>query len=148
MRPPQLLRPGRLRSIERERPFGWLSCRLLTGDLLRSMSTTAKAIYLHLALAADRRGLSFWGDRRIQETIGLGAAELHQAREQLIDLDLLAFDGHTYQLLSLPDHAPPAPVPRPVPSDDAEPSDDRGTHEIPEDVRRILRRLLGHDFPG
>jgi len=147
MRSPQLLRPNRLRSIERERPFGWLSCRLLTGDLLRMMSASAKALYLHLALAADRRGLSFWGDRRIQENVGLGTAELHQAREQLIDLDLLAFDGHTYQLLSLPDHRPHEPARKPVPSVKAEPGN-HGTAEIPEEARRILRHILGRDFPG
>ena len=33
MRPAKLLRPDRLRTIER--PFAWLPCRLLTGDLLR-----------------------------------------------------------------------------------------------------------------
>jgi hypothetical protein len=121
MRPPLLLRPDRLRSIERERPFGWLSCRLLKGDLLRLMSTSAKALYLHLALAADRRGLSFWGDRRIQETIGLNPAELQKAREQLIALDLLAFDGHSYQILSLPESAPPRRTCTSVPSIVTEP---------------------------
>ena len=143
MRSPRLLRPDRLRSVERERPFGWLPCRLLRGDLLRLMSTSAKALYLHLALAADRCGLSYWGDRRIQETIRLDAAELHHARQQLIDLDLVAFDGRTYQLLSLPEH--PAEPARAAPSIKAEP---HATEEIPEDARRILSRLLGRDFPG
>jgi hypothetical protein len=147
MRPPQLLRPDRLRSVERERPFGWLPCHLLSGDLLRLMSTCAKALYLHLALAADRCGLSFWGDRRIQETIGLDAAELQQAREQLIQLDLLAFDGRTYQLLSLPEHEHRRHEHRrsSVPAIDAPPRD-LATDGIPEDARRILRRILGRDL--
>jgi hypothetical protein len=142
MQPPQLLRPDRLRSVERERPFGWLPCRLLRGDLLRLMSSSAKALYLHLALAADRCGLSFWGDRRIQETIGIDAAELQQAREQLIALDLLAFDGRTYQLLSLPEPRPPEPAYRAVPSQQTT------TAEVPEDALYILRRILGRDTRG
>jgi hypothetical protein len=144
MRSPRLLRPDRLRSVERERPFGWLPCRLLRGDLLRLMSTSAKALYLHLALAADRCGLSFWGDRRIQETIGLDAAELHQAREQLIDLDLVAFDGHTYQLLSLP--GPRSQLARSAVSATKAETGDHATDGIPEDARRALRRILGRDF--
>ena len=146
MRPAKLLRPDRLRTIER--PFAWLPCRLLTGDLLHRMSTPAKLLYLHLALAADRRGLSFWGDKRIQHLLSLPADELHQAREQLTDLDLLAFDGHTYQLLSLPKPAVPGPGPQPAAAADAEPHPDDCPAETPEDVRLILRRLLGRDFPG
>ena len=111
------------------------------------MSTPAKLLYLHLALAADRRGLSFWGDRRIQQVVGLAADDLHQAREQLADLDLLAFDGHTYQLLSLPKPAVPGPAPQPAAAEDVASSEDCPA-ETPEDVRLILRRLLGRDFPG
>jgi len=112
------------------------------------MSTPAKLLYFHLALSADRRGLSFWGDRRIQQLLGLTADELHQAREQLTDIDLLAFDGQTYQLLSLPEPAVPGPALQPAAAEDvAPPSDDRPA-ETPEDVRLILRRLLGRDFPG
>ena len=146
MRPATLLRPDRLRTIER--PFAWLPCRLLTGNLLRMMSTPAKLLYFHLALAADRRGLSFWGDKRIQHLLGLTADELHQAREQLADLDLLAFDGQTYQILSLPAPAVPGPAPQPAATEDVEPPSDDRPAETPEDVRLILRRLLGRDFPG
>jgi len=147
-RPRHLLRPDRLRSIERERPFGWLSCRLLTQGLLSKMSTSAKLLYMHLALAGDHQGISFWGDRRIQKALDLAADKLERAREQLINLDLLAFDGHRYQLLSLPDHAPPMDAPQREAAlpDDSVTSD--GPAEIPEEARRILRRLLGRDFSG
>lgn len=148
MRPAKLLRPDRLRTIER--PFAWLPCRLLASDLLRAMSTPSKLLYLHLALAADRRGLSFWGDRRIQHLFGLEADELDRARQQLMDLDLLAFDGLTYQLLSLPDGSLPAPTSgsAPAPEPPQASADGESSTEIPEEARRILRRFLGRDFPG
>jgi hypothetical protein len=108
------------------------------------MSTPAKLLYLHLALAADRRGLSFWGDRRIQHLLDLEADELDRVRKQLMGLYLLAFDGRTYQLLSLPDRTPPTSTSESEPT----PASDDSTTEIPEEARRILRRFLGHDFPG
>ena len=146
-----LLRPDRLRSIDQERPFGWLSCRLLTSNLLRRMSTPAKLLYLHLSLAADRQGLSFWGDLRLQDSLGLNAVDLQQARRELIDLDLLDFDGHTYQLLSLPDGDPckgSQPPSAPPPLSPAAPPDICPPGDIPEDARLILRRLLGREFRG
>ena len=145
--PPELLRPERLRSIERERPFGWLPCCLLKGDLLWQMSNAAKALYLHQALAADRSGLSFWSDRRIHETIALCSADLEQARQQLIELDLLAFDGRTYQLLSLPQNPQHRPAEQPrgtAPSAEA----DSAPTQIPAAAREILRSILGRDFSG
>ena len=103
--PPKAPRPDRIRHIER--PFGWLPCRLITDGWLEAMSQPAKLLYLLLAMAADRQGLSFYGKRRIEQLLALGPTELARARQDLIDADLLAFDGRLYQLLSLPRHAPP-----------------------------------------
>jgi hypothetical protein len=69
-RPPQLLRPERLRSIER--PFGWLPCRLLSEGWLQALSGPAKQLYMLLATAADRQGLSFYSDARIDRVLTLG----------------------------------------------------------------------------
>lgn len=92
--------PRRQRTIER--PFGWAPFRLVTSGLLARLSVAAKALYLALCLVADRRGLSYWSQRRLQALVGLDSAELHQARQELMGHDLLAFDGRLYQLLSLP----------------------------------------------
>lgn len=143
--PAELLRPDRLRIIGDERPFAWLSCSLLRSGLLQMMSAPAKLLYLHLALAADRRGLSFWGDQRIQQSMGLTEADLQQARRELIELDLLAFDGHTYQLLSLPPCPPLQPSPATI---DAQASARNAPTQIPPDARRFLRQLLGRRSQG
>ena len=73
-----VLRPERLRQIER--PFGWLPCRLLTDGLLTAISPSARQLYLVLALAADRQGLSSFGDTRLQRVLDLPAPDLAAAR--------------------------------------------------------------------
>lgn len=149
-RPVALLRPDRLRAIER--PFGWLPCRLLSGGWIEAMSRPAKLLYPLLAMASDRQGLSFYGDARIEQLLAMQAHELAQAREELTDADLLAFDGRTYQLLPLPHHRPqPASPTRPRPTCDQRepPSADSAspappsTDQLPEDVQAILHKLLG-----
>jgi hypothetical protein len=92
--------PGRQRTIER--PFGWVPFRLVTSGLLARLSVAAKALYLALCLVADRRGLSYWGRRRLEGLVGLDTAGMRKAREELLRHDLLAYDGRLYQLLSLP----------------------------------------------
>ena len=158
MPPPRRpLQPDRLRTIER--PFGWLPCRLLTGGMLARMSGPARQLYLLLALAADRRGLSFYGDRHIQQTLGLDPDELEDARAELIAVDLLAFEDGTYQLLSWPTASRRRPA-APAPADDApvvrsSPKEPHGppaspTPRVPlrvsDETRQTLRRLFGHDF--
>ena len=55
-----------------------------------------------LVLVADRRGLSLYGHDRICSILGLGLNEYIQARDELIDEDLIAFNGRLFQALSLP----------------------------------------------
>lgn len=106
----KLLRLDRLRHLER--PFGWVPFRLLTSGCLAPLSVSAKALYLVLCLVADRRGLSYWGETRLQAQAGLDWATLQEARQELQHQDLLAYDGRLYQLLSLPpgDNQPRRPV--------------------------------------
>lgn len=107
-----------------------------------------------LATAADRQGLSFYSEARIDQVLALSAGELARARLELTETDLLAFDGRIYQLLSLPRHSPrhpPRPAfpsgPRPRPPEPREPSSTHdpasSSDELPEDVQAILRKLLG-----
>jgi hypothetical protein len=96
-----LLRPDRQRYIER--PFAWLPCRLLSDGFLSRLSTEGKLLYLVLALAADARGISFYSDERIQDILRIIPSALAKAQQELISQDLVAFNGKTYQLLSLPD---------------------------------------------
>jgi hypothetical protein len=98
---PKPLHPERVRTIER--PFGWVPFRLLSSGLLTELSSGAALLYFFLCLVADRQGLSYWGDARIEGVLGLGEAELGRARKELCRRDLLAYGlGGLYQVLSLP----------------------------------------------
>ena len=100
MQRPHPLRTDRLRTMER--PFGWAPFRLLTSGLLTQLSPEARQLYLVLCLVADRRGLSFYGDKRLFLLLRFNTAQLESARRELMSRDLLAYDGRVYQLLSLP----------------------------------------------
>ncbi|MHC4709964.1 MAG: hypothetical protein ACYTA3_05970 [Planctomycetota bacterium] len=109
MQRPTPLRTDRIRIVEP--PFGWIPFRILTSGLLAPLSLQAKLLYFFLCLVADEQGMSYYGERRLKELLGL--AEPARARDELQSQDLLAFDGKFYQLLSLPDTTRPGSVPGP-----------------------------------
>lgn len=153
----ELLRPDRLRTIEH--PFGWAPCRILANGTFARMSPFERQLYFMLALAADRRGISFYGDGRVQSTLGCSHEELRRARDALVARDVLDYDGRTYQLLSLsPDAmctdsvAPATSHPsttisgctsRPITTNRSTmPTEQPTENGMPESVREILRKLF------
>lgn len=98
-RPKPLVR-GRVRTVEH--PFGWVPFRLLTSGILKELSAEATLLYFFLSLVADPQGLSYWGDKRMAQQLGLPQGLLEQARQELLDRDLVAHGGMLYQVLSLP----------------------------------------------
>lgn len=104
-----LLVPQRRRDIER--PFGWIPLRLLSAPAWLALSPAAKLLYCVLSVVSDRRGLSYYGDRRLAQLAGLSQPALVDARTELEHGDLLAVDAasNLVQLLSLPREAQNAP---------------------------------------
>ena len=103
--------PSCVRKIERS--FAWIDHRLLREGYLAVMSHPEQALYLFLALAADRHGVSFYRKEKICECLGLDDGQFQVARDRLVDLGLIAFEPYTvlspngfYQVL---------PVDRPAP---------------------------------
>ena len=150
------VQPDRLRVLEK--PFAPVPCRLLTQGYLRHMTPPAKLLYLLLSLAADRRGLSCFGARRICVELGISPADLDAARNELVQHDFIAWDGHTYQVLPLPAQsavtqaaAPsaerPSPSRPPPPNSPSSPSPSyrHTSSSMPEHVRQSLRRIFPRD---
>ena len=106
-KPLPILLPGEQRRIPTS--FAWLDHRLRAPAYLGRMSREELGLYLFLALAADRHGLSCWRLDRVERTMPcLDVPALARARQGLVDLGLVAFrpwsardpDG-IYQLLAL-----------------------------------------------
>jgi hypothetical protein len=96
----RILVAGRLR-----RPpatgWSWVDRRFLRehGDYL---SRDAILLYLFLATVADRHGLSFYSDHTLSSRLQLSPQALQQARQELLDRDLIAHQLALVQVLSLP----------------------------------------------
>jgi len=105
-----ILLQHRLRQIER--PFGWIPLRLLRDGYWAQLSAHAKILYCLLCIVSDRRGISFYGDVRLQQLTGFDQHDLCHARDELLQRDLLAIgdDDNTVQLLSLPHTRPERPL--------------------------------------
>ena len=95
------IRPDRIRRINGQ-SFAFLPHRFLREGFLCSLTPTELRLYVLLMLAADRNGMSFYGFDRICAVLEVDLDDFLDARNGLIDKDLLAFDGTRFQLLSLP----------------------------------------------
>src|SRR5947209_427090 len=100
MFPKRVLVPQRLR-----RPpatgWSWVDRRFLRehGD---NLSREAMLLYLFLAAVADRHGLSFFSDHALTSRLRLTQPVLEQARQELLDRDLIAYQLPLVQVLTLP----------------------------------------------
>ena len=97
----QLLNPGRVRKIKGS--FAFIEHRFLREGFWATLSHHELLLYFFLILVADRLGISYYSYDRICKATGLILEEYLQARDGLIDKNLLAFDGFFFQVLSLPE---------------------------------------------
>ena len=134
-RPPHRapLRPDRIRRIAGG--FAFVPNEFLHRGFFTSLSHAERSLYFFLVIAGDRNGVSFYAHDRICAELELTLDGYLVVRDRLIDLDLIAFDGTRFQVLSLPP-APSVPPPRPLVT-----QDDFEDHD-PATIRRILRSTL------
>lgn len=95
------IRPDRIRRINGQ-SFAFIPHRFLREGFLASLTEAERSVYLFLVLAGDRHGVSFYGYDRICSTLELPLESYLAARNGLVDKELVAFDGHRFQVLSLP----------------------------------------------
>ena len=100
--------PDRVRSI-RAGTFGWIDHRFARDGHIQKLCAEDIAVYVFLALAADRFGVSHWRPDAMGKHLGLDVSDVRRAAARLIDFDLVAFkpyNSHSsdgfFQVLSLP----------------------------------------------
>ena len=104
----RVLCPQRLRQVPAQ--FSWVDQRLVQDHFVERCEVRALALYLFLITVADAQGLSYYGEATLMQRLHLSNAALIAAREQLITLDLIAYQAPVYQVLALPAGGPAPPV--------------------------------------
>lgn len=131
-----LLVPKRARKIQGS--FAAIEHRFLRDGFFQSLNHHELLLYLFLTLAADRNGISFYSYDKICTILDLTVDDYIPARDALIEKDLLAFDGHRFQVLSLPEK--PVSHPKKL----LKSRDDMAQHD-PATIHRDFRDFLGVD---
>ena len=96
----KILNPERIRRIDGG--FSFIPHRFLADGFLASLSQKELLLYLFLILASDRNGLSFYSYDAICTLLQLDLDQYVEARNGLMDKDLITFDGTIFQVLALP----------------------------------------------
>lgn len=93
------LRPDRLRRIPPS--FSWVDHRLIRENHLHGCNPCAWALYLFLITVADSQGLSYYSDASASRILQVDPIALTQARQQLLQSQLIAYRKPLYQVLDL-----------------------------------------------
>lgn len=96
----QLLRPERLRQVPQQ--FSWVDQALVQQHFIDRCEARSAALYLFLITVSDAQGLSYYGASTLARRLRLSDEQFAAARQQLIELDLLAYQAPLYQVLALP----------------------------------------------
>jgi hypothetical protein len=93
----KILKPERIRRIDGG--FSFIPHRFLTDGFLASLDQKQLLLYLFLVLVSDRHGLSFYSYDAICSLLQLSLDAYIEARDGLIQKDLIASDGTIFQVL-------------------------------------------------
>jgi hypothetical protein len=96
----KILNLDRVRRIEGG--FSFIQHRFLTDGFFASLNPHELLLYFLLVLAGDRNGISFYSYDKICTLLQMNLERYIMARDDLIDKDLIAFDGTIFQVLDLP----------------------------------------------
>ncbi len=83
--------------------FSFIPHPFLADGFLASLGQKEILLYFFLVLVSDRNGLSYYAYDSICTFLQITLDQYIEARDGLIDKDLIAFDGSVFQVLSLPD---------------------------------------------
>ena len=128
--------PERVRKITGS--FAFIEHRFIRDGFWSSLSQHELLLYVFLVLVADRNGLSYYSFDKICALLQLSLDDYLLTRNALIKQDLIAFDGHLFQVLSLP----LTPVRQPARPLHSAP---HMAQSDPATIRQIIRNSLGAD---
>jgi hypothetical protein len=97
----KILDPDRIRKINGS--FAFIEHRFLRDGFFESLTPNELLLYLFLTLAANKDGISWYPYDKICGILKWILDEYLDARNGLICKNLIAFDGHVFQVLDLPD---------------------------------------------
>ncbi|MBA3006014.1 MAG: hypothetical protein FP810_05380 [Desulfocapsa sp.] len=127
---------NRIRKIDES--FAWISHSFLRRGFFTSLTQNELLLYFFLVLVADRQGLSYYHYDKICSLLCFSVDDYIVVRDQLIEKDLIAFDGNFFQVLSLPQITVNQSAKLLKNQDDMETFD-------PATIRQILRRQFNRD---
>ena len=93
--------PQRIRKITTS--FAFIEHRFLRDGFWSTLDQHQLLLYVFLIIVADRNGLSYYSYDKICTLLKIAVDDYIVARDALIQKDLIGFDGHLFQVLSLPD---------------------------------------------
>jgi hypothetical protein len=96
----KILTPNRIRRIDGG--FSFVPHRFVTDGFLAVLGQKGILLYLFLIIVSDRNGISFYSYDAICTLLQITVDEYIEARDSLINKDLIAFDGTLFQVLDLP----------------------------------------------
>jgi hypothetical protein len=97
----EILCPQRIR--KNTGSFAFIEHRFLQRGYWGRLGHHELLLYVFLVLAADRFGLSYYSYDRIVSLLRLSVEEYIEARDRLIESDLIAFDGKLFQVTTSED---------------------------------------------
>ena len=95
------LDPDRVRRIVGS--FAFIEHRFLRRGFFSVLTHHELLLYFLLVLVSDRNGLSYYSYDKICILLRITLDDYIIARDGLIERDLIAFNGHLFQVLSLPE---------------------------------------------
>ena len=100
----RVLNAHRIRRIDGG--FSFIPHRFLTDGFLASLTPLELLLYFFLVLVSDRQGLSFYSYDSICTLLQMTVDQYIEARDGLMEKDLIVFDGTLFQVLELPASCP------------------------------------------
>ena len=100
----------RIRKVPRH--FSWIDHRLVRDRHIENCTHPADALYLFLVTVGDAQGLSYYGDKSIIKYLSMDQNALQEARTNLKNIGLIAWQKPLYQVLALDRPKPEKQAPR------------------------------------